>query len=416
MTPTLDRSGTLLPLDEWRRILGWNPWHFWGLANSLTPVNSACNTVVSQHGWQAADAAGRADIVEAIQTAERKLQSYIGFAPAPQFEYDELPFDQYHDLRSAYLSSADALGRWIGVRVKRGKVRTPGVLARTLIGNANVTLSDLDDDGLEETFTLSIATTVTDPDEIAVYFAAGERFDGSGVSERWRVRPVAVSISGGTATITGHAWTIVDPVRYEGVSAGPLDPDDATVFAAQLAVYRLYVDTTEQGAFVWETAPGQCCPDGTGTHQFDPAATNSQAARFVVRDWELGYVAGETASYDADTSEYVATEWPVGYPPTRVRVAYLAGYPLVDGEMASEMKALVSRLATAELSRRICACDVANRELWRWQFDRARAAGANDEQYSISPADLDNPFGTREGHIWAWRMVREYALAGASLV
>ena len=38
-----------------------------------------------------------------------------------------------------------------------------------MIGNT-VTYSDLQDDGLDETFTVSIATTVTDPEQIAVYF------------------------------------------------------------------------------------------------------------------------------------------------------------------------------------------------------------------------------------------------------
>ena len=64
------------------------------------------------------------------------------------------------------------------------------------------------------------------------------------------------------------------------------------------------------------------------------------------------------------------------------------------------------RLAAAELSTRVCACDTANRELYRWQFDLSRAAGANDEQYQISANDLDNPFGTRAGQVAAWKEVK----------
>ena len=254
--PNIDRSAPLLSVDEWRQQMGFNPWHFWGLANTRVPVTSACNTLTFEYAWQNVDAVGRSEIADAIALAERKLKSYLGYAPAPQFESDELQFPQYFDVRNQYLSSADALGRWLSVQLKSHQVKTVGVLSRALIGNANVTYSDLDSDSLDETFTVSIATTVTDPEQIAVYFTAADRYDGTGVSERWRVRPVDVSISGGTVTITGRAWTIVRPVLYQGVARTAIDPDTAGNFVSQLAVYRRSVDTTQQGEFIWETAPG----------------------------------------------------------------------------------------------------------------------------------------------------------------
>ena len=53
----------------------------------------------------------------------------------------------------------------------------------------------------------------------------------------------------------------------------------------------------------------------------------------------------------------------------------------------------------------------ANREVARWQFDLARSSGADDEAYVTSPSDLENPFGTRRGHVDAWRTVRSLRLA-----
>lgn len=411
---TIDQSAPLLSLEEWREIIGWNPWHFWGLAGDKAPVTSACNTAVTQYGWQSADAAGRADIVEAISAAEQTLIEYLGFSPAPRYEIDELPFPQYNDRRGQFLSATDAMGQWMPFKLKRCEVIESGALARALIGNTDVTLSDDDNDGLKETFTLSMATAVTDPSEIAVYFTAADRFDGSDVSERWRVRPVSVTISAGVVTIKGRAWCIVKPVRYEGVNAQPLDPADAANFASTLAVYCFYTDPTDQGAFVWETSPGGCidCADAN-PNASDPSAVATVSARYVIRNADIGIVAGEAAIYNAATQQWCAQGWPVGYAPARARVNYLAGKPLLDGRMNRQMRAIVARMAAAELSRRICACDVANRELYRWQFDRARSAGVNDEQYSIDPADLGNPFGTREGHIWAWKQVKTLALVSA---
>ncbi|HRA66570.1 MAG TPA: hypothetical protein PL187_11155, partial [Caldilinea sp.] len=289
---------------------------------------------------------------------------------------------------------------------------------RSLIGTPSVTLSDDDDDGLNETFTLTVATAVTDPNEIAVYFAAGERFGDAGISERWRVRPVSVSISGGTAVIKGRAWTIVRPVLYEGWDASlPIDPTADENFADTLAVYRLYTDTTAQGEFVWETTPGTCLDCNDVANALDPAAVATVTARYVIRNAAAGYVAGETAEYDTSSSEWVAKAWALSYPPARVRVAYRAGWPLDDvgHQMSRQMRTLIARMAAAELSRKICACDGANRELYRWQFDRARSAGVNDEQYSIDQRDLGNPFGTREGHIFAWKQVKNMALVTAAV-
>jgi hypothetical protein len=88
-------------------------------------------------------------------------------------------------------------------------------------------------------------------------------------------------------------------------------------------------------------------------------------------------------------------------------VRYKAGYPLSGGEMDKRWQTAVTRFAAAELARPICACDNANRELYRWQFDVARTGGSNDESYQATTMeDLANPFGTRRGHLYAWKFVK----------
>jgi len=409
-TTTPDRSAPLLPLDEWRRIIGWNPWHFWGFSNATLAPTSACNSVVKQYAWQGTDAAGRADVLDAIQTAEDKLRLHLGFSVAPRYELDDVTWPRSNNMRATRLWSADAAGRWVNVHVKNGYVKQLGIPARALIGNATVVFHDYDNDGLNEAFTLSIGTTVTDVSELAVYFKATERFDGSGVSERWRVQPLQISIASGTATITGRTWTIGKPALYEGVSSADIDPTNAANFPTELAVYRYYTDTTDQGLFVWESAPGACCDESS-----DPSSYYTANARYTLRDAALGYVGGEAATYNTTTALWEAACWDLDYEPTFARVSYLAGSSLENAQMSGRYKAIVARLAAAELSRRICACDAANHELHRWQFEMSRAAGANDEQYQISEGDLSNPLGTRGGQIWAWKQVKSLAQMGASL-
>lgn len=409
MTYQPDRSAPLLPIDEFRRLMGFNPWHFWQMAGAPVQIVSHCNPLVMQYAWQNDDASGRADILEAITAAEAKLTQHLRYSPAPRPEYDELPFPQFFDPRNSYLSSADAKGRWLSLDLNKRQVHTLGQMTVASIGDAAVTLGDLDSDGLSETFTVSIATTVTDPEQIAVYFTSTDRYDGAGLIERWRVQPVRVTISGGTATITGRAWTIVRPVLYEGATAATLAPTSAAIYATSLTVARRAVDTTQQGEFLWETSPGSGCNGCTSVNDsLDPSAYTTLPARYIVRNAEIGTVAGEAAYYDSSTGDWIANGWPVAYAPERARVAYTAGWPSEDGQMAEWMKIIVARLAAAELARPICGCTVANRELSRWQFDLATQGASPDaESYALGFAELENPFGTRRGQVFAWRQVKE---------
>ena len=75
---------------------------------------------------------------------------------------------------------------------------------------------DANGDGVNELATFTQATTATDPSQIAVYFAAADRVNGDPVAEPYRIRPLAVTIAGGVATIKGDAWLFVAPILSEG--------------------------------------------------------------------------------------------------------------------------------------------------------------------------------------------------------
>lgn len=411
----------LLPLEDFRRILSYNPFHFWGLTNATVPVTSACNDVVKQYAWQTVNAAGRSEIAEAIEQAEGKLRDYLGYPVAPQYRAETVPWPRYADRSLLRVINVAGDLRRIALRLPDGKLREIGVETLTYISSPRIVLSDEDGDGLDDTFTATVATTVTDADRIAVYFPAASRLDGDDASEKWRIRPVKVTISGGTATIVGRAWLLVDPILYEGVLANDLDPDGATTYVATVDVYQRWTNpdgntvATSQGVLVWETSPYHgwwCCCSGCGgsytpaNSSADPAAIAQAVARVGLRDADAGLVTPGEACYNATSDVWGEIEWDVSHEPDRAVIRYLAGVALENQDMARRWQTIVARLAAAELSTRICACDTSNRELYRWQFDLSRAAGANDEQYQISPGDLDNPFGTRAGQVNAWKEVK----------
>lgn len=412
----------LLPLETFRSIMSFHPYHFWGLADQdLLRVTSNCNPLVYEHAYQVADAVGRQEIREAIEVAEARLREYLGYGVAPAYRTATLAEPEPGAAGFAYRAPGiGADGRWLGVQLPEGEVRALGVESLTLIATANVTQSDQDGDGINDTFTVSTPTTVTDTSQIAVYFSATERYDGSGASERWRILPVTVAISGGTVTVTGRLWQIVDPVRYEGFNLGNngLDPATAANFAATLDLYQRTTSTsgtttdTAQAVVIWGTDPGRaCCATGDpyAGSPYDPAALATAVARGSVRDSRRGWVYAAEATYDSATGIWSAYNTALCRFPDRILIRYLAGLPLdADGQMQAAWRPVVARLAAAELARPVCGCETANRELYRWQVDLARTGGNNDEQFgAVSATDLDNPFGTRRGHIYAWRRVVE---------
>ena len=423
----------MLALDTWRQILAFHPYHFWQLANPTTPITSACNGLVKEYAWQSVDAVGRSEIREAIQTAEDRLAEYLGFAVAPRATSDTLPWPHLSDRWLTRINTSGPDGRYVSLTLREGYVQAVGADTLTLLGTPSVALTDRDGDGLNDTFTIVQATTVTDPSQIEVYFAALDRLDGAGYEERYRIAPVSVSIAGGLATITGRAWLIVRPVYYEGVlpvpsagasdTSGALDPANAGIYAAALDVVQHTTDPngttfdTAQATLIWETRPcvGSWCLQnpqsaavyGPSNAAFDPAAQAYAVARVGIRDAVTGIVTPAEATRDATTGIWAETRFDPLYAPDRVQIRYRAGYPLAsDGQMDHRFRPIVARLAAAELSRPIAACDAANRELYRWQLDLARGGGRSLEQFQISPRDLDNPLGTRAGQVYAWKQIQ----------
>lgn len=401
----------LLPLDTFRQIMGFHPWHFWQLAGAGVPVNSACNDLIYQYPWQNADARARDDILAAIATAEDRLRSYLGYPIAPQYVTAEIPAARYLATDAWRYGYAGADGNWLTVTLDDGYVQAIGTESLTLIGEAAVTASDLDGDGVQESWSASIATTVTDAAEVAAYFTAADRWDGSAVGAAWRIQPITVTISGGTATITGRRWLLVKPIKLQGVAvtASDLSATDDVNFVSTIAIYQRTTGDGGRATLIYDTLPypDWCagCSSGSGSPT-DPAAVATGTARMAVSDSRRGIIRYGGATLNTDTGIWYASPCGPCTPPQRIRLTYLAGVPLVSGQVDPAWATIVARMAAAELARPVCACESANRELARWQVDLARTGGNNDEQFgAISADDLTNPFGTRRGHVYAWREV-----------
>jgi len=134
-------------------------------------------------------------------------------------------------------------------------------------------------------------------------------------------------------------------------------------------------------------------------------------ARAGLRDKTLGLITPAAAVYNASTGLWSSATGCLGCyaEPDRVKLRYLAGYPLENVVMAKVWQQVVTMFAAAELKRRICACRDVNERIHDLQLDMALQS-TETERYQRSQKDLDSPFGTRLGHIQAWKKAQDHIL------
>jgi hypothetical protein len=407
----------LLPLESFRSDFQYHPWHFWQLSSAAHyPIAPDCADLIYEYAWQANNSAGREDLRLAIVTAEQRLSEWLHYSIAPHFVTETLPAPRFFDHKLNRLNYGGSDGRWLSLKLGEGKLIQAGAEVRTIIGAALLVFSDTDGDGLNDTFTTAIATTVTDASQIEAMFISADR-GGAAVGDDWLIKPITVTLSGGMATIKGRAWQVVRPVLYQAGTA--VDPAVPGNFATSLDIYWHYCDPTgtttdtAQANLIWETRPwpywATCYGCGSPTvltNDTDPAAYAVALARVGLRDRENGIVSFGEAIYDAANGVWAAVNMSNCRPPDRIVVRYQAGDNLINGRVQDKWQQIVARLAAAELNRRVCACDGANRAIYNQQIDHSFQGDARVEKYQMTDQDMKSPFGYKEGELYAWRNVR----------
>jgi hypothetical protein len=281
---------------------------------------------------------------------------------------------------------------------------------------ATVTLTDDDSDGFNETALISIATVLTDPCEIKVYYP------GTDGEQDYEIRPARVkTISGGTLTIKFDAWQLFKP---ELLAAWPGDytvqPDyiDATSSASYLSevdVYREYADPEEQCTLYWEGAPGSSVCGTCGGSGCNSCSPITQTACIQPKLAKNGSVIVVPSTYSAGA--HTPSTFCAGREPDRVFASYQSGASeLYKGckRVPDDLARAITYMATARLSRPLCTTcqNVKDME------DRLRedlifiTGGETSDTRFVTPEVIGNPFGTRRGEVEAWRIIRNRVRRG----
>jgi len=392
---------TLLPLDTFRDIIGYNPYHFWQQANSLVPLNSACNTLLRETAWLSAQSAGREEIRKAIAEAEKQLQKQLRYDVATVYNQEVIGVGY---LRTVSSGNRFPLQWWQNggwnresalARLKLGKVSRIATMTLTYLSDLAVVFSDEDGDGITDTFTVSWADAVTSLNDFEAYFVATDRPANTDLAE-WKIAPISFARVGGNIFASGASWLLLKPLNLKktiafpgsdinsyGVdTSGEYDPNNALNFVTDIAIYQK-VYTKENIAYV----DLDCC----GT-----VSTIEVCATIISS--ETGEV---QLAFDACQFSYCGC----GGPSVQsVRTNYEAGDDLELWQVT------VARFALAELRRGICSCSEANREAAEWQANLASVGNQMLESFRVPDEVLTNPFGTKAGAIYAWQRVKDKRL------
>lgn len=387
---------TLLSLGRFQEIMGINPWYFNQLYTTTYTGAGDCDPFWLQYAWMDADKVGREDLARAIVEAEADIAKYLSYWPAPKwFTNEDHLYLPHHDKQLFGIYGIDHRGQGKGIRSDWGYIRSVGQKATSLI-QAGVAVAYSGD-----TATISVATTVTDGQEIHVYFRTTDGADAA-KSDTYRVRPLRISISGGTATITGKKWLFVKPSLWE--SEATLNEATAANFVSAVDIYRVYNDPSDPADFYWETLPEGCSDTDNSGCQY-----STQTACLLIRNAQMGFLVPNPAEWDADDEAFTEKSFAEDWEPDKVRINYRAGYPIgSDGEMDDSWARAVAYYAAAILGRESCDCAYFGRFLRRWQEDLT--LNTSSQSRLVAQHKIDNPFGTERGAIFAWEKVKKSAL------
>jgi hypothetical protein len=393
---------TWLPLDDFFSIIGLNPLHANGLTSALFD-NNACGSVWFQYSWQNSDRIGRDDLAMAIQEAEQEIAKEVGFNLVPDWTIEErLPHTRPLVPEMYNLSGTNPRGMFKSIELPRGHIITGGVKAKTIVTrSAAVVRTDPNGDTYSELCTVAVATTVTDVNEIHVYY------QGHLGEDAWEIRPIKVSISAGIATITFNSWQIVDEDTITDMNANAVDGDLVASYETTVDVYRVYNDPATQVQFMWENSPDlNCCSTCVA------CTLSTQAGCFHIREPRLGFVVPAPATWAESTSSFSTGEWTACREPDQIRFWYYSGYQDKSIErynvrMANYWRYAVAYFAASKLDRPVCGCSNVSQFIDKWRLDAMASRDEAGININITPEQLTNKLGTTMGALYAWKRINQ---------
>jgi hypothetical protein len=392
----LDRAAEVLQLD---------PLHFNSIESKYHPVLNACDDTWFQYDWQNVGKVSRETLARALKIAEDSVHQLLGYSLLPQwFLEEEHPIDRPYavELQSNGLTSRGGLK---SIDSNWGYVIGGGIRGKTLItAGSPVAYTDDDGDLYKERATVVVNTTVTDPEEISLFYP------GKDGEEDWEIRPINVVIDMvlQQATITFYKHMVpLESLLGLGTPDGESSPpmingDDDANFLQTVDAYRIYNDPSLQGRL---TVMGGCSVCGGSGCEFC-VSTNATACLYV-KDGRVGRFIYQLADWDTTTGAYKASSY-CGPEPDKIKLWYRAGlrdfrakFPTKQMDVTWERALVYYALTLIDSELGGCANFVQHAQYMKEDL----ALVVTGRRNQLHPADLLCPLGTQRSAIHLWRKI-----------
>lgn len=339
-----------IPLERYAELMEIGEAAFFGLNDGSG--NEPCD-----HIWTNAE---RKRIARYLHEAQEEIEQVTGYPLCPTWFEDE-----------AHPYAYPVHTKWMKV-LQCGFKATSNIAAASVVSYAT-----------DPAVIGPIATTVTDADEIHVYYPGNTR----------EIMPSAVTIAGGTVTITIPWARLVELSSMENPADGwnydDIPPSGTSPYTTTVDVKREYLDDSIQAGIIWphrDSADCSCtCASCCGT-----CGEYSVNGCMYIRDAETGAIDVLPAAHDVVTGWTASCSTCYCELPSIIRLNYQAGLDPIT----TQMEEAVIRLAHAKMSYPPCGCDTIKDT---WARDHREIENPSMEQ-------LMNPFGPYAGAWFAWRV------------
>lgn len=367
-----DLDLTSLPVDNFRMIMGIDPWHFWQMS---TPAG--CSDVYTHYRWIGSGGPGRYDFIQALMMAEQQLAQKLDFWPGLRYDQNEIV--------RLIIPRQPVLYNRVPMKLETRWHHISNVGYRTFTKIDTLVPVYTTSDDVSMTI---VVPTGTVADEVVVCYADTYNL----------IRPIKVSVVSDVATITIKKWLMGDPDLWEEDDV--IDPTDNDNLLASVDVYRVTYDPLRAILLAWEPELQHCgCLEETCV-----TCVNATHLACAVRgDYKHGLVSWQAAEYSTTGSNWLGHAFPSTRFPDMAYVNYLHGMnPYPDRYMNMYWAQLVSHFAVTFMDEAACGCSDVLNSLRYWMED---LGFIKDTSHMLGPSDTDNPYGTRRGQIAAWKAV-----------
>ena len=371
-----EQNDTLTMLNRWQDIMHVEPWHF----NQIIGLGAPKHSREVWINWEREIVAG------ALRDAIDAMSIELTYYPIPVYVVNE----EVNLGKGAPWTLQHLTTEW-------KHIQAFGVRTATLIeAGADVTYSEVGNLGVDDTATITVTTTFADS-QIQVFFQVA---DGApAVADTlWRIEPVTITDNGdGTKTITGKRWLFVKPNE---VWDTPYNADSNFNVKNE-------GDTETIGDFVTDVDVYQITTAGTAGQVAEDQIFYQSTALDTDR---LTTVVCRIVNREAGIFEARIEGTNTVSVPEKIFINYLAGLPLVNNQMDTQLARAITRFANTLVGHKPAPLSNPSNNIF---------ADDNLDPSETNPIQaryIDNDFGLKKGQVAAWKIAMKRKRLGGGAI